>query len=481
KAQVLVDSDQKISPLYYPFLVGALDSLDRFGYSVASIEDLDGDGVGDLGVGAPLDDDGGADRGAVWVLFLNSDGTVKGHQKISDTEGNFTGTLDDRDRFGVSVASLGDLDGNGVVDLAIGAYGDDDGGGDRGAVWVLFLRAVPQGPIVYVDAAATGLGNGSSWTDAFTDLQLALSMAQSCTCVTEIWIAGGTYKPTTSGSDRNATFQLMNGVAIYGGFAGTETTLGERDWVANVTVLSGDIGVSGVTTDNSYHVLTASDTDPTAVLDGFTITGGQASSGGGEGNNGGGIYNSGGSPMITNVWLYENSAAMLGGGIYNSGGSPIIRNAFVFDEIYNDNGSNPTLTNAAILYKFNNEDSDPLVYNSILWKPTGGIVTNTGTSSPSFRNSLVKDSGGSSSWDPSFGTDLGNNIDDDPLFVDGAGGDLHLMPGSPAINAGDNTAPHLTATDLDGNPRIMGGTVDMGAYEYGGLSTQLDIKPGSCP
>ena len=64
----------------------------------------------------------------MWILFLNPDGTVKFHQKISDTQGGFTGTLDDNDRFGISVASLGDLDGDGVGDLAVGAHYDDDGG-----------------------------------------------------------------------------------------------------------------------------------------------------------------------------------------------------------------------------------------------------------------------------------------------------------------------------------------------------------------
>ena len=64
-----------------------------------------------LAVGAPLDDDGGTDHGAIWILFLNGDGTVKGHQKISDTEGGFTGELDDEDNFGAGLALLGDLDG----------------------------------------------------------------------------------------------------------------------------------------------------------------------------------------------------------------------------------------------------------------------------------------------------------------------------------------------------------------------------------
>ncbi|MCH8315735.1 MAG: FG-GAP repeat protein, partial [Planctomycetes bacterium] len=120
-------SHQKISDTEGGF-TGALDDGDFFGSPVASLGDLDGDGVGDLAVGAFADDDGGLDRGAVWVLFMNTDGTVKSHQKISATQGGFTGTLDDGDKFGHSAASLGDLDGDGVGDLAVGATSDGDGG-----------------------------------------------------------------------------------------------------------------------------------------------------------------------------------------------------------------------------------------------------------------------------------------------------------------------------------------------------------------
>ncbi len=135
-----VRTHQKISDIEGGFN-GVLDDTDGFGQSVANLGDLDGDSVPDLAVGAIDDDDGGPTRGAVWVLFMNSNGTVRAEQKISDTAGGFGGGLDDGDRFGSSIANLGDLDGDGIADLAVGAYGDDDGGGDRGAVWILFMNS----------------------------------------------------------------------------------------------------------------------------------------------------------------------------------------------------------------------------------------------------------------------------------------------------------------------------------------------------
>ncbi len=124
---------------------GRLRSLDWFGFSLAPLGDFDRDGVRDLLVGAALDDDGAPNAGAVWLLFLRPDGTVKGHQKISMLSGGFTGLLESPDQFGTSVAALGDVNGDGIPDIAAGAVKDGDGGKENGAVYVLFLT--PSGAV----------------------------------------------------------------------------------------------------------------------------------------------------------------------------------------------------------------------------------------------------------------------------------------------------------------------------------------------
>jgi len=136
----MVRSAQKISDLEGGFGLDA-DAGDSLGSSVVEIGDLDGDGIPEIAVGVVGDDDGASSAGCVWILFLNTDGAVASKQKISATQGGFGGTLSAGSNFGRSVARLGDLDGNGTEDLAVGAPGDDDGGLDQGAVWILFLNA----------------------------------------------------------------------------------------------------------------------------------------------------------------------------------------------------------------------------------------------------------------------------------------------------------------------------------------------------
>ena len=134
-----VDQEQKISGNAGSF-GGNLDDDDLFGSAVAGIGDLDSDGVFDLAVGVPGNDNGGADRGGVWILFLNAEGKVRQEQKIADDTGGFDGNLDDDDRFGSAIADIGDVNGDGIADLAVGAPNDDGGPDNAGAVWILFMR-----------------------------------------------------------------------------------------------------------------------------------------------------------------------------------------------------------------------------------------------------------------------------------------------------------------------------------------------------
>jgi hypothetical protein len=140
-----------------------IQSGDYFGTSVAAIGDVDGDGVMDLAVGVPADDYGpGDDLGAVWVIRLKEDGTVKGAAKTGYYSEVFdeTTTLQAGDQFGLSVAAAGDRNGDEIPDLLVGARYDDDGGFRRGAFYILFLDATGDVSSYKKFSAATGFDPG---------------------------------------------------------------------------------------------------------------------------------------------------------------------------------------------------------------------------------------------------------------------------------------------------------------------------------
>ncbi|MBN2561183.1 MAG: right-handed parallel beta-helix repeat-containing protein [Phycisphaerae bacterium] len=241
----------------------------------------------------------------------------------------------------------------------------------------------PPAAVIHVNAGATGANDGSSWEDAYTCLQDALAEAGPITGSVQIWVAAQTYAPdqgvAQTPGDRDATFQLIDCVLVYGGFGGWETELDQRDPTTNVTVLSGEIGGVGEA-DNSYHVVTASGTNATAVLDGFTISAGNASGSGARGN-GGGMYNEGGRPNMAYCTFSGNSASY-GGGMYSTAECTPALTMCTFTGnsattnhgggMYNGSGSNPTLTDCVFIENaaddngggvYCHTNSDPMLVN----------------------------------------------------------------------------------------------------------------------
>ena len=201
-----VDSEVKISETAGGF-GGVLDSVDQFGLTITTLGDLDGDGVTDLAVGANRDDDGGTDQGAVWILFLEADGTVKSEQKISELFGSFAGPLDAGDFFGQSVAFLGDLDGNGTRELAVGAVLDDDGGTDQGAVWILSLAA--DGTVAASHKISETAGGFTGVLDPFDEFGIAVESLPDLDGDGIRELAVGARKDDDGGTDQGALWILF--------------------------------------------------------------------------------------------------------------------------------------------------------------------------------------------------------------------------------------------------------------------------------
>ena len=227
--------------------------------------------------------------------------------------------------------------------------------------------------MIYVDRSATsGANNGSSWANAYTNLQTALGTATSGD---QIWVARGAYTP---GTTQVSSFVLKDGVGLYGGYPAGG---GTRDVAANVTVLSGDIDhndtkdVDAVTTTisgkNASHVVTTNGNNSTAILDGFTITGGNANGSSPKGR-GGGMLNYSSSPTVTNCTFSGNSASR-GSGMDNEFSSPTVTNCTF-------SGNTATYEGGGML---NIHSSTPMVTNCIFNGNSanrGGGMCNHGSS-----------------------------------------------------------------------------------------------------
>ncbi len=261
----------------------------------------------------------------------------------------------------------------------------------------------------YVKQNASGSANGSDWSNAFTDLQAALSVA---TYGDTVFVASGTYKPSvaadgSSPNSRDRAFVIPGGIHIFGGFTGTESNLAERNRDSatlhgtNATILSGDIGAIGDSTDNTYHVVIAADVS-NFTLDGFTIMNGNANGTGTltvrtlpiERRGGGAIYNDEADGMYRNLVIKNNTAYSDndefggGGGVYNNQGTPQFNNCtFLSNRAVNCNGgamknfaSSPRIVNCSFRH------------NSAITQDEGGGAINNKSQSTAVITNTIFDS-----------------------------------------------------------------------------------------
>lgn len=205
---------------------------------------------------------------------------------------------------------------------------------------ILLFTTTISAQTLYVNHAATGIENGRNWNQAYTDLQDALEEARTGT-ITQIWVAKGTYKPTVT-NDRSISFDLPNGVAIYGGFEGDENSLTDRDIESHETVLSGNIGDQSLATDNVYHVVkTMNNIDEASLLDGFTIRDGYADATGLDELGGGllNVANVQGEKVLSKVCncTFEDNYAKKGGGLANTASNMGMDSSMIISCVFTEN------------------------------------------------------------------------------------------------------------------------------------------------
>lgn len=363
----------------------------------------------------------------------------------------------------------------------------------------------------YVNVNATGANNGTSWTDAYTDLHSATYNTTSG----EIWVAQGTYVPSKTftnnipGNNSLKTFRVQFNVQVYGGFNGTETALNQRDWKNNPTIISGNVG-GGL---KAYNIIRFDGNNNTTIFDGFIVQDGRAN--GTTEQYGGAIFATNASPIIRNCKFINNNAQQHGGAVYISGGATPqvlnceftnntttqfdggalyingVTNTIVANCLFNGNTAN-RYAGAVVIQNTNTSQvnnctfvnnqrgtggsgralflsatagspvmsvNNCIFYNNL---PIGGDDVNRNGASSYTVNNTYSDAGNAGFTNS--GT-LTNILSGNPFFTDFDNDDFTLQCKSPLVNYGYTSGLTIPSTDLNGNVRVFGTAIDLGAFE----------------
>jgi subtilisin-like proprotein convertase family protein len=420
-------------------------------------EDADSNGVGDV---CPLDcnsngvpdecDVSDCPPGDPTCADCNANDLLDGCELAlgvaSDCNGN--GVPDDCDIAGTTSI---DCNGNGTpddCDIAAGSATDLNTNGLIDACEQIYVDADQALPFAQQD--------GTSWATAYAYLQDALDRVDALQLAgvagtIQIWVAEGIYYPDRSGADpdgsctpgpcdRAATFQLRDNVELYGGFAGAESELNQRDVTTSATILTGDIDSDFTQANNCYHVTNGSGTEQSAVLDGFTVRHGNANGAGGGTNldRGAGMINEpSGSPTVRNCIFTENFSLSGGAGMSN-GDAGIAANPTIEDCRFVLNTSNDD--GGAVL---NRSNSHPIFIRCIFDSNTGNVTDLNGGGGAISNNSGSSTIRGCTFTNNSTGTVSNGGA------IYNSGGNLVLVDSTFASNsASEGGAIYATATTI---------------------------------
>ena len=305
---------------------------------------------------------------------------------------------------------------------------------------------------LFVDVDAFGAGDGSSWTNAYTDLAVALRSKHP---FSEVWVAEGTYKP---GVVRPSAFLLPPDIPVYGGFTGVETSLTQRDYSANITILSGDIGDPNVSADNCYHVVIPT---ANATLDGFFITDGNANENySDDRGKGGALWAEHSAFTIKNCVFSSNSANQQGGAIFLNESNATLIGCTFNGNITGSTGdggavdlNSSTLTLTACRFVSNHSyyyggainslnsnltlNSSSFVTNQSLNSNGGGAIRLKGGSIQgsfnSFTSNKATHEGGAILWEETTGSLSDSNFTSNQNLSWNGGGGIYFKNASPTI------------------------------------------------